>query len=184
MTFEKTNKTLIFTIPIALALLGLTVYHFGYVKVKDEYASVTEEQEIKGKTLEKYIALLAEKPGLESRLVKLKTLRKTEGLKLISGKTLSLAAAELLNIVKNTITSKDGRVTSERVVKPDKLGSFTIINVSVDSVLPDPGALRDILYSIESRTPSLVVKTLDVRIANYRNPRELIVKIEVAALTE
>lgn len=184
MAVENKHKTLIYTIPIALVLLGLTVYHFGYEKVKSEYTSVTEEQEIKGKTLEKYIALLGEKPDLENHLAKLKALRKREGLKLIGGKTLSLAAAELLNIVKRTITSKDGRITSERVGKPTELESFTIIRVSVDTVLPDPGVLKDILYSLETSTPSLVVKALDARIANYRNPRELIVKMEVSALTE
>ena len=58
-----------------------------------------------------------------------------------------------------------------------------MITASVDTVLPDPRALRDILYSIETRTPYLTVKELDVRIRNYRDPRELVVKLDVSALT-
>ncbi|MEJ2697488.1 MAG: hypothetical protein P8013_12675 [Candidatus Sulfobium sp.] len=50
-------------------------------------------------------------------------------------------------------------------------------------MLPDVRALGDILYSLETRTPYLVVKELDARIRNYRDPRDLMVKLNVSALT-
>jgi hypothetical protein len=53
----------------------------------------------------------------------------------------------------------------------------------MDTILPDPRALRDILYAIETRTPYLVIKDVDIRIRNYKDPREQVVKLDVSALT-
>jgi hypothetical protein len=59
-----------------------------------------------------------------------------------------------------------------------------ILSVSVDATLPDVATLSDILYSIETRTPELVIKELDVRVRNFRDPRELLVRIDVTGLYE
>ena len=50
-------------------------------------------------------------------------------------------------------------------------------------MIPDSRILSEVLYSIETRTPFLVVKELDARVKNYRDPRELMVKLDVSALT-
>jgi hypothetical protein len=145
--------------------------------------AIKETEEVKAKTLAKYIALISEKPELEKKLAALKEMRKTESSKFIEGQTFSLAAASLQDMVKNIVTGKGGTISSERVGKPDDLGKFKIINVSIDAVLPDPKALSDVLYSIESRTPYLVVKEIDIRNRNFKEPKELMVKLDVEALT-
>jgi hypothetical protein len=43
--------------------------------------------------------------------------------------------------------------------------------------------LSDVLYAIETRTPHFIVKEVDVRVRNFREPRELMVKLRVSALT-
>ena len=53
----------------------------------------------------------------------------------------------------------------------------------MDIVLPDTRALSDVIYGIETRTPFIVIKELDSRVRNFKEPRELMVKIRVAALT-
>lgn len=53
----------------------------------------------------------------------------------------------------------------------------------MDVVLPDTRALSDVVYSIETRTPYIIVKELDTRVRNLREPRDLMVKLSVAALT-
>jgi hypothetical protein len=58
-----------------------------------------------------------------------------------------------------------------------------MITVSLDSVIPNVEALGNILYSLETRTPFLSVKGLEVRIRNYRKPGELVIKLDVSALT-
>ena len=102
---------------------------------------------------------------------------------MVDGQTISIAAGTLLDAVKGVITGKGGSISSERVGKAEDLGKFKVINISIESVLPDARALSDILYSIETRTPYLVVKELDSRVRNYREPRELMVKFDLEAIT-
>lgn len=163
--------------------LGLIIYQFIYLKIQTDVASIKEGQAIKTKTLEKYITLISEKPQLEKKLVSLKEARKADDSRLIEGQTLSLAAATLQDMVKDIVTGRGGTISSERVGKPEDLGKFKIISVSIDTILPDSRALSDIFYSIETRTPYLTVKELDIRVRNFRDPRELMVKLDVSALT-
>lgn len=179
----KKTKTLIVSIPFMIILMGLLIYQYGYLRIRSELATIKEEQAIKTRTLEKYINLISEKPSLEKRLASLKEARKADDSKLIEGQTPSLVAAQLQEIVKSTITGRGGTISSERVGKPEDRGKFKVISVSVDAVIPDARALSEILYSIETRTPYLVVKELDARVRNYRDPRELMVKLDVSALT-
>lgn len=179
----KRSSTLLFTIPIMIILLGFIIYQYGYLKIRADIASIKEEQAIKTRTLEKYINLIAEKPQLQERLTSLKESRKAEDSKLIEGQTPSLAAAQLQEIVKTTITTRGGTISSERVGKPEDRGTFRVIIVSIDAVLPDARALSELLYALETRTPYLVVRELDVRVRNYRDPRELMVKLDVSAMT-
>ncbi len=179
----KKTKTLIVSIPFMIILMGLLIYQYGYLRVRSELATIKEEQAIKTRTLEKYINLISEKPSLEERLASLRETRKADDSKLIEGQTPSLAAAQLQEIVKSTITGRGGTISSERVGKPADLGKFKVISVSVDASIPDSRALSEILYSIETRTPYLVIKELDARVKNYRDPRELMVKLDVSALT-
>lgn len=178
----KRNRTLLFLTPFVLILLGLVVYQYGYVRVEEELSGVTEQEAVKKKTLEKYIALIAEKPQAETQLASLKEARTAEDAKLIGGQTPSLAAATLQETVRGIITSRGGTISSERVGKQEDFGSFKIVSVSIDAVLPDPRALSDILYSIETRTPYLIVKELDTRVRNFREPKDVMVKIDVSAL--
>ena len=164
-------------------LLGLLIYQYGYLRIQSSIASIKDEQAIKTKTLEKYIALISEKPQLEKKLTSLKEMRKAEDSKLITGQTPSLSAAQLQDIVKGIITGRGGIISSERIGKPEDLGKFKVISVTVDATIPDSRALSDILYSIETRTPYLIVKELDARVLNYRDPRELLVKLDISAIT-
>lgn len=179
----KKSKTLILTVPLMIILSGLLLYEYVYVRIQEDVASIKEGEEIKAKTLEKYVSLIAEKPVLEKQLDSLKEERKAEETKLVEGQTLSLVAASLQEMVKDTITRSGATITSERVQKPEDLDTFKVIGVSIDMVVPDTRSLSDILYAIETRTPYLTIKDLDIRIRNYRDPREQVVKIEVNALT-
>ncbi len=179
----KRNKTLITTIPLMAMLIGLVMYQHVYLRTQTDVNSIREEQAIKTKTLERYITLISEKPQLEKNLASLKEARKADDSKLIEGQTLSLAAATLQDMVKDIITGKGGTISSERVGKPEDLNKFKVISVSLDAVLPDSGALTDVLYSIETRTPFLIVKEIDTRVRNYRNPRELMVKLDISVMT-
>jgi hypothetical protein len=181
---ETKSRIIKFAIPAIFVLFGLAAYQYGYVKIQEETASIREIQIMKNKTLGKYITIIAEKPLLENKLVSLKEKRKADDSKIIEGQTFSLSANTLEDIVKGIIVGRGGSIVSERVEKPDDLGKFKIVNVSIDLFLPEIQALSDIIYSIETRTPYIVVRELDVRVKNIKEPRELMVKLRIAALTE
>jgi len=180
---KKRNRTLIITIPLMVFLLGFLFYQYVYIRIQSDVASIKESQSIKTRTLEKYISLIAEKPGIEKKLASLKEERTANNVKLIEGETLSLASAALQDMVKDIVTRSGGTISSQRVGKPGELGKFKVITVSMDTILPDPKALRDILYAIETQTPYLAVKDIDARIRNYKDPRDQVVKLDVSALT-
>ncbi len=164
-------------------LLGFMLYEYVYLRIQSDVVTIKESQAIKTRTLEKYISLIAEKPDIEKNLATLKESRKADDVKLIEGDTLSLASAALQEMVKDIVTRSGGTISSQRVGKPEDVGKFKVITVSMDTILPDPRALRDILYAIETQTPYLVVKDLDARIRNYRDPRDLVVKLDISSLT-
>ena len=179
----RSNKTLFFAVPLMIILVFLFVYQYGYLGIRAETASLKEEQDIKVKLLQKYMTLIAEKPLIEKQIISLKAERKSEDSKLIEGQTPSLAAATLQEIIKGIIVEKRGTISSERVGKPEDLGKFKVITVSIDAALPDTAALSEILYSIETRTPYLIVNELDTRVRNLRGPKDLMVKMDISALT-
>lgn len=171
------------TLPLMLGLLVFTVYNYGYKRVKSDLDTIKEEQAAGLRILEKSNALISERPSLEKQISKLKEERQADKSNLIEGQTLSLSAASLQETIKGIVVGRGGTISSERVGKPEDHGKFKVISVSVDAVLPDTRALEDILFSIESRTPYLVVKELDARVRNFRDPRDLLIKLDVSALT-
>jgi hypothetical protein len=179
----KKSKILVISIPLMLLLFGFLMYEYVYIKIQTEVGSIKESQAMKTKTLEKCVALIAEKPQIEKRLASLKEARKADDSKLVEGKTLSLAAASLQDMVKEIVTRSGGTISSQRVGKPEELGKFKVITVSIDTILPDPIALKDILYAIETQTPYLTIRDIDIRIRNFKDPREQVVKLDVSAIT-
>ncbi len=66
--------------------------------------------------------------------------------------------------------------------KPEEKSRFKFVSVSFDFTASDTGALRDIVFFVETRIPYLVIKELDCRVKNFKEPRELMVKLDVTAL--
>ena len=211
---KRNKRLLIIAVPVAVILFVLVVYEYIYVGVKSDIASIREQQDAKMATLTKYINLIAEKPELEKQLAALKEQAKAQDVKLITGEPISLASANLQGLVKGVVSGRGGTISSERIVKPEDFEKppaaptgaaataakvpaakktdkpvaaglkLQVLGVSIDSVLPDTSALSDILYSLETRTPYIVVKELDVRVRNFREPRDLMVRIDATGLYE
>jgi hypothetical protein len=207
------SKILLAAVPLILLLAAGLVYEYGYLRIQEDLAVLREEQAAKSRTLQKALAIMAEKPDLEKRLKTLRDLRQADNAKMLGGEMPSLASASLQDTIKGIVTNRGGTVSSARVGKVEDIiyqepgaeknapetrerkapadkkggkqesgGKFKIINVSLDIVVPDPAALRDILYFIETRTPYLVVREVDSRVRNMKEPRELVVRLDVAAL--
>ena len=107
----------------------------------------------------------------------------SRGLPAVRQRQFQIAAAALQNAVKAAITGRAGLISSERVERVEAAGRYKLISVSIDAVIPDVKALADVLYAVETQTPYLVIKELDVRSRNISDPRDLSVRMRVAALT-
>jgi hypothetical protein len=177
------KRSLLIALPILVMLAALAFHEYAYLSIKAEVASVKEMQTAKASSLQKYLTFVAKKPDLEKTLVRLKEERKADESKLLSGDTLSLAAASLQSTVKGMITARGGTISSERVEKPEDLGKFKVVSVSIDAVVPDPRALSDALYAMETQTPYLVVRELDSRVRNFTQPRDLMIRLKVSGIT-
>lgn len=178
----KRNKSAIFGIPLIIILSGFVFYEYGFLNIQAQKESILDAEKVKMKTLGKYVSLISQKEHLEKYMSRLKELRAAQNSKMIDGRTVSLAAANLQSTVRNLISSRGGNISSERVEKPEDFGKFKIISISVDTVLPDARALANIVYAIETQTPYLFIKEMDSRIVNYSKPKDLLVKLKISAL--
>jgi hypothetical protein len=178
----KNSRLLFWLLPFAVILLGVAFYEYVYVAVQAELQAIDESKEIKQKTLEKYVNTIAQKGALENRINALKESRKSDESKTVEGQTPSVAAANLQNMIKGIITGKGGTISSERVEKPEDLHRLKVITVTVDTVLPETKALHDILLLFETNPATLLMRELDIRVRNTREPRELMVKFKISAM--
>ena len=214
----KKSKLMQMAIPAMILLAIFVLYEYVYLDVAAELASLRERQSVKMQTLNKSIALIAQKPEYEKQLAAVREQAKAQSSKLIEGEPISIASANLQGTVKGIVTGRAGTVSSERVAKPEELdktapaketppakdpapkrtgrqtappktppkeaegGRLKIITVSMDASLPDTGVLSDVLYSLETRTPYLVLRELDVRVRNFKDPRELMVRMDVSGI--
>jgi hypothetical protein len=181
---KRNSNILWVAIPLMIVLSGAVVYRYGYLKVQAVSNEMEIAESVKSKTLRNYIALIADKPRLEAQLTALKEGRKADNAKMIEEQTAPLAAAALQSAVKEIITSRGGSISSERVEKPEDAGNFKIVTVSMDAIVPDIRALGDALHAIETQTPYFVVREMDARIRNFKEPRDLTMKLKVSGLTE
>lgn len=181
-SWKKNSKLLGIAVPVFILLAGFMIYEYGFLRLSLESAALEDRKEAGLKTLGKSLELVSRKGEFEAKLNSLREVRKAENAKIMEGPTPSIAAAALQSSLKVVITSRGGTIISERAEKPEEFGKFKKLGVTIDAILPDSRMLGDALYAIETQVPYLNVRELDVRIKNYRDPRELMVKLKVTGL--
>ncbi len=179
---KRKGKLLVISIPLIIVMAALAVYQYGIADICRQAQELGDQQDGKLTLLEKYSALVARKPAWEKQIADLRQTRKNDEHKMVAAPTAAVASANLQSSVKGIITGRGGVINSERVEKTEEWGKFKMISVTVDAVFPDVRVLSDTLLAIETQTPYLVLKDVDVRVRNYTEPRELLVKLKVAAL--
>ena len=178
----RKSRIILFSISVLL-ILSLFLLYERYAAVQKDLSLIRDEQALKERVLRQYISLIAEKPDLDKRAAALREMRETEDAKLLEGQTVSIVSAGLQDTIRSVVTGHGGSVLSERAGKAEDFGNFKTITVTVDTVLPDARGLADVLYSLETHTPYLLVKDVDVRVRNFKVPKELSVKFDVSGLT-
>jgi len=127
---------------------------------------------IKKRQLEKYRQTVEQSGVFEERLSYLERVLKSSESGLLSGKTPSLAAVDIQNILTEIVGSGDVQIKRVRVLKPENLEKNYYISIPVEfSIIADIRQLKDLLYKIENYSKYLTVEKLMVSVGG-RGPSD------------
>jgi general secretion pathway protein M len=140
-------------IVLSLLLVPLVLLHKHY---DDTIAALTER-------LDRYRRVAAQAPEYRKSL---EAMRERDSRRFFLKNTApNLAGAELQELVRSSIESNGGRITTSQNQAPRDEGRFRQITVSVQFFASTP-SLQKILYAIESGPPYLLVENMTLRPLN------------------
>jgi ACT domain-containing protein len=178
----RNSRKLLIAIPV-LALLGvLLLYQYGYLALRSEIGEIRGARERKLRLLTRQMSLISRKANLETERESLIKVRKAVEVRLIDGTTAALAGELMRQNAKAIITGKGGTVVSDTMEKAQEAGKFSVVSAVFDVAFPDIKAFSDALCAVEA-SPDLVIRELDARIKDHGDPKDFIVRFQIAALT-
>ena len=178
----KKSKLLMIALPVTILLFCYAAYEYGYLAIQLEKIEMGEKRSQKERMLLRYLATISQRQHIQSALVFLRPLKKVNDEGIIKAQEPAKAADALNSILKEVFSQKGGVISREKPQEPQKTGALTVMVMEIDAVLPDAGALHEIVYAIETHPFLMVIKRMDVKISDKNNPRELSAKFEIAAL--
>lgn len=180
----RKNSSLIYTLPLAIIVFIFVFYEYGYLNFKAELDQERERTSLKVETYKRYTAAIAEIPSLETQKAELTEKRKSLSNIFFEGQTHTVASSALQDNIKNILTARGATIQGQRIDKPTDLGRYKVITVNTNAFLPDAKLLPDILYAIQTSMPRMVIKEFELRVQNYRDPRQLYLNITTSGITE
>ncbi len=145
--------------------------------VYDGGAQITAKE----KQLAKYQRAIEDGKELKKRLAALTSALKRGESGFLTGKTPSLAAVDMQNIL-NAITAKSGvEIKSMRVLKAAKQDDTKYLSIPVKfSIVPTVGQMKEILYGIETSGKYLTVRKIRITVPRRKGREQLRVDMTVA----
>jgi general secretion pathway protein M len=148
-----------------VVLLGLAIVVLPLHSINGEYVDSIGDLRFR---LDKYRKIVAEKDAWAARLEEIRQRGEQEE-RFIAKNTAALASAELQTRIKQAVVDAGGELISTQVIPERKEEQFSRIAVRVRMTCGTQ-ALRDVLYSFESGTPSLFVENLNIRPIRIAQP--------------
>lgn len=135
----------------------------------------------KEKQLAKYQRAIEEGEELKRRLAALTSALKRGEFGFLTGRTPSLAAVDMQNIL-NAITAKSGvEIKSMRVLKAAKQDDTKYLSIPVKfSIVPTVRQMKEILYGIETSGKYLMVRDIRITAPRRKGREQLRVDMTVA----
>ncbi len=163
------KKKYILIIGAVLLLFGLIFRIFPFIRGLDPG---DEKIILQQRQLVKYRQMIEQKEDLENKVVNLNKFLERMESGLLSGKTPSLAAADIQNLL-NEIVSKSGvALKTVKVLKAEESENIDYISIPVQfSVDTNIRQLKEILYGIE--TSRKYLKTREIKVSARRRRRNL-----------
>lgn len=153
------------------------------VSLNRSTAVVYEELAAKEGKLEKFRTKLLEKDSLQRELLILQNSIKQAEVGLLTGKTPSLAAAEIQEIVTSIANAAGGQIRTIRVLQPEQLERQTYLAIPVEITMSSTmRELTRLLYRIDSSAKLLRVSKMEIKPFGGRGRRGSLVNL-VTTLT-
>jgi hypothetical protein len=163
---EKSKKYL-FIAGVFILLLGGVYRVWPYL---GEIWWTDQEIVLKERRLEKYRQIVHEGDGLEARLVFLKKDLKQRESRLLTGKTPSLAAADIQQILHNMAKETKVDINTVRVLQPEEVDQGRYLSIPVQlNITCTIRYLKEFLYRIKTSPKYLTVKRVGIRAFRQHN---------------
>lgn len=161
------QRILAFSLLILCFVLTLGVVAVPLVNIAAGYDDNIEDLQFK---LRRYKRIVA---GKETVLQQLGTLKRRQWNEnhFSNRETAALASADLQQVIKKAVVDAGGRLISTQVVPEKEEDHFIKTSVKV-RMSGDTAALRNVLYTIETARPMLMVDNLMVRATSGRRDRK------------
>jgi hypothetical protein len=131
-----------------------------------------EELDLKQQDLAKYRQKVLEKKVVEKELLSLHNIFKQAEAALLTGKTPSLAAAEIQAIVTNISKAAGVQIMTVRILQPDRSGKEMYLAIPVEVTITSTiRELTQLLYKLDSSAKLLRIAKLRIRSRGVRSGR-------------
>lgn len=169
MKIEGREKNILIYGGIVIALL---LIYWALTPFIEEQVIIKETLSSKELMLEKTDRKIKEVALLDGKIkAASKKITQTEK-RLLTGKTPSLAAAELQRILKGIAQSSDARVSSEKILDPIDLVEYRKIPVKI-TLNCTTKELKNFIYQVENNQVFLPISETTVKIINMKDPSKI-----------
>ncbi|HOO89323.1 MAG TPA: type II secretion system protein GspM [Syntrophales bacterium] len=137
--------------------------------------------EMKEKQLAKYQRTIGEGEELKQRLTALTAALDQGESGFLKGRTSSLAAVDIQNILNAIAAKSDVEIQSKRVLKAEKQDDTAYLIIPVKfSIVSTMRQLKEILYGIEASDKNLMVREMRITVPRGKGKEQLRVDMTVA----
>ena len=174
------KKKYILIIGAVLLLFGFIYRIFPFIIGLDPG---DEEIILKQRQLVKYRQMIEQKEDLAKKVVNLNRVLERMESGLLSGRTPSLAAADIQNLLNGIVAKSDVALKTVKVLKAEKSEEIDYISIPVQfSVDANIRQLKEILYGIENSSKYLKTRDIKVSTSRRRNRGKIQSDITVVGL--
>ena len=147
-----------------LAVLALLAMIFLFDSLSRSTQRFNEALLLKQDKLARYRQKVLEKKAVKRELLSLQTIFKRAEAALLTGKTPSLAAAELQEILSRITKAAGGQIMTVRVLQPDRSGNAMYLAIPVEITINSTmRQLTQLLYKIDRSAKLMRIAKLGIR---------------------
>jgi hypothetical protein len=162
ISLQLRNRRKIIVAGLAVMALPAMIYLFNSINRSTH--RFHEALNLKQDKLDKYRQKVLEKKVMERELLSLQTTFKQAEAALLTGKTVSLAAAEIQQIVTNITNAAGAQIMTVRILQPDRSAKEMYLAIPVEVTINSTMRhLTQLLYKLDSSAKLLSIAKLGIK---------------------